>query len=369
MYDAQQLLKDFEKIEHGKSRIAAIRFAIRLADENHDLPYQLGFRMDLCYESNFYHDSMDMMVVFPEALALVDKFPDIPATPDADWYKNGLARVLDVYKWVINTCDAFYQIPYEDCMKFFEDFKRRSIAFGYNLKPYYKTLYNFFEVIDEAQAEQYFKEFQKLPKDDNGDCKACDRNFEISYYLFRKKRVDIADKLAKDIENMQLRCGTNTNYAWLRLKGRYLEYYLEQKDYEKAGEYVRLLEQYSRNEKMSEYDYDDAFFLFYTHMDMGKALKIYKKDWKEWFEERCPYERFYLDSRIALFFRELGKQRKGNTIKLKLNPTFPLYSEDGIYSIQELEKFYYNNAKDIAVKFDQRNGSKYYQKELEALIQ
>ncbi len=366
MYNPQQLKKEFEMVEHGKSRISAIRSAIRMADENQDLMYQLGFRLDLCSESTFYDDSMDMMIVFPEALALVDKYPDIPTTPDRTGYKNGLDRVLQVYKWLIVTCDDFYQISSEDYLRFLEDFKQRSIAFGYNLKPYYKYMHGFYENIDDELAEQYFQEFRKLPKDGNGDCKACDRNYEIGYYL-NKNRKDIADELAKEIDNFQLSCGKDNKNAWLRLKTNYLEYYMKQKDYENAMKYVRLLEQYAKEAERTEFDNWDIFLHCYAYTDMGKALKIYKSNWKDWYEERCPKARLYQDARISIFFRELGKARTGNTIKLDLTPAFPLYSETGIYNIQELEKYYYNSATDIALKFDKRNGTDFYQKELERM--
>ena len=38
----------------------------------------------------------------------------------------------------------------------------------------------------------------------------------------------------------------------------------------------------------------------------------------------------------------------------------PLYNEDGIYKTKDLFNYYYNRAKDIAGKFDQRNSSGSY---------
>ena len=70
------------------------------------------------------------------------------------------------------------------------------------------------------------------------------------------------------------------------------------------------------------------------------------------YEEKNPNTRFEYDVKTIMFFRELAKARKGTTIKLNLDRTFPLYSEDGVYKIAELEKFYYNRAKDTAFKFD-----------------
>ena len=138
MYNPIQLENEFEHFEHGKSRMSAMRSAIRKADEHNDLKYQIGFRIDLCYESQFYDDCFESLIVFPEVLALIDKQPDIILDQSIyyHYYLNGMKRVLVMYKLIIGTCDDFYQIPYDDCMKYFDDFKKRSISFGYNLKPY-----------------------------------------------------------------------------------------------------------------------------------------------------------------------------------------------------------------------------------------
>ena len=280
MYNPYQIKEEFEQVEHGKSRIMAIRSAIRQADDNHDLMYQLSFRLDLCHESMYYYDAMDMLIVFPEALALVDQHPNIPTTPDRKAYKNGLDRVLQVYKWVLLCCQDFYQISYDDCLKFFEDFKQRSLSFGYNLKPYYKTMYHFYQTIDKEYSDRCFQEFVKLPQDGNGDCKACDRNMEIGYYL-DKDNLEKANQLAVDIENFTLSCRSGDLESWMRLKACYLNYYMKKRDFESAEKYIRQLEKKSATSKKTEYDYRQEYLEYYTYTDIGKALSIYKKNWKE----------------------------------------------------------------------------------------
>lgn len=364
MYNPRQLETEYKKVKHGKARISAIRQAVCKAEENHDLAYQIKFLADLCYESCFYEDSMDMLVAFPQALALLDKNPEIPTIPGDTVYKNGLDRMLEVYKWVISCCSNFYQIPLEDCKKFFEDFKKRSIGFGYNLKPYYGELYYFYEDIDEVYSDECFEKFRRLPKDGNGDCPACDRNLEIGYYL-KKGELEKANKLAKDIENYTLTCrGSNDSESWLRMKEHYLQYYLEKRDFEHAAHYVKLIQRKMTSTEKKEYSYWDTFLYFYTYTDMGKALKIYKENWKEWQNERCPVDKYNAYKRIAVFFKELEKQRKRKKIKLHLDSSFPLYSEDGEYEISKLRDFYYDTAKDIALKFDKRNGSDSYIQDL-----
>lgn len=361
MYNPQQLKKEYDKLERGKPRMAGIRYAIEAADKNNDLPYQLYFRLDLCHESTFYDDSMDLFIVFPEALALIDKHPDIPVTPYNTFYKNGIDHVLWVYKWVIETCEEYYQIPLEDCKRFAEDFKRRSLAFGYNLKPYYEHLYVFNKKIDPDYSEQCFREFEKLPRDGIANCAACERNVEIEYYL-RHGELQKAEELSQDIEDFTLTCGGDM-IAWLRMKSHYMNYYLDRGEFEEAEIYCRMMERNLND--YTEYEQWEHFLYCYTYTNIGKALKIYKEHWKEWLNLRCPQEIFDADMYICMFFRKLGEVRKGTTVKLNLDPSFPLYRENGQYPIAELYDFYHKRALDTAEKFDKRNGTDYYKKELQ----
>ena len=361
MYDPEDYKNAYEQIEHGKARLAAMRAAIEAADANHDRPYQFYFRTQFCRESNFYLDSMDMMVMFPELLTLADKYPDTPTTRFNNGFTDSVDHVLWCYKWVLGACVDFYQIPMEDCQKFFEDFKRRSIAYGYNLKPYFRQKYYFYYNIDRKKAEEAFYEFERLPRDGNADCRACERNTEILFYL-NKGNLKRAEQLAKDIENQTLRCG-NDNTAWLRLKGNYLDHYMKTKNLEEALKYCRIIERSAR--KQSEHQRWDDLICCYAHADIGKALKLYKEHWKELREDREPSSVFDTSFNLSHFFKLLSESRKRSTVNLPFDSSFPLYREDGQYKINNLYVFYHKTAEDIAKKMDARNGVNFYQDLLE----
>lgn len=360
-YNPEELKRSFDKMEHGKARAAAIRSAIEAADAHEDTPFRIYFRLELCEESDFYGDSMDMMVIFPEVLAIVDRYPDTPSTCFDSYYKVAMKHVLWVYKWILGNCRLFYQIPMADCLKFFEDFKRRSLAYGYNLRPYYYLLYEFYEKIDPIKAKEAFSAFERLPRDGNCDCKACERNSIIEYWL-KNGEFERAKELAADIENFTLRCGHDRKAAWLRLKTHYMQYYLKRGEFEEALKYCCILERQTLQD--TEFQCWDSFLYCYAYLDMGKALRIYKAHWKDWLEERNPSEIFDTSINIARFFKKLMEERKTGTIKLPLDAAFPLYQESGQYRLADLYQYYYNRAKEIAEKFDQRNGSDHYHKRL-----
>ena len=377
MYNPKKMKDIYDKMEHGKARMSAIRAAAAEADKHNDIPFRMYFRMDMCYESCFYGDSMDMMVVFPELLALADKYPETPITVyDKYIYRDSVDHVLWIYKWILGHCESFYQIPMEDCLKFYEDAKERFLRYGYNLKPWYHAMYEFYKYIDKEKSEWAFHQFEKLPRDSNSDCKACERNTEILFYMDHGD-LEKAVALSKEIEDFTLTCGEKMA-AWLRLKKHFMHYYMNQKEFDKALEYCKMMERNLQEE--TEYECWDDFLACYAYCDLGKALKIYKEHWKEWQNCRKPSSEFHCCINVCLFLRELDKSKKvqeqnmelaerstesGPMVKLSLDNTFPLYEESGMYSIPKLYDFYYKRAAELAEKFDTRNGSDGYRKELE----
>ena len=365
-YDPHKLVSACEKIAHGKARMAAYRSAAELADAHEDTPFRIYFRVQLCEESTFYGDSLDMLVIFPEVLAIIDRWPDTPSTCYKNNYKDSLGYVLWVYKWIIGSCDEFYQIPMADCRKFYEDYKKRCLAYGYNLRTYHMYRYYFYDSMGrDNEAQDAFHAFEELPRDRNSNCRACERNTTIGFYLDQGD-LKKAEELSQEIESFQLRCGHDRKAAWLRMKGQYMSHYLDKGDFRQAEIYCRMIEQNMIETR--EYQDWDSFLYCYAHTDMGKALKIYKAHWKEWEEERNPSSAYYQSKNIMRFFKELSAVRQGKTVKLALDASFPLYRESGRYKITDLYQYYYRKAKDMAERFDARNGTDSFCRWLEEAV-
>ncbi|MCI9079693.1 MAG: hypothetical protein HFH68_12380 [Lachnospiraceae bacterium] len=358
-YNPEKLKDYYEEFPHGKPRMDGIKAAIEAADQNNDVPFMIYFREQICHEACFYGDSMYLMVVFPEMLSIIDRYPDTPSTQFDSGYVNALDHILWVYKWLIDECSSFYQIPMDDCLKFFEDYKKRSVSFGYNLKPYYRALYNFY-VFDEEKRADAFYNFEKIPRDSNSDCKACERNTEIGFYL-DKGDFGRAVELSKDIENFKLKCG---NYwdAWLRMKISFLDYYLNSCMFEEASEIAGLLEHRINEYEKIEYQAWDLIINCYAHTKPGRALRLYKKHWKQ-LEDGTPHDLFDSASNICCFWDRIRRDGR-ETVRLHLDRTFSLYNEENIYKTEDLFNYYYSLAKDIAGKFDKRNNASSYMETL-----
>lgn len=366
VYDPVKIKNAYDRLPHGKAKTEAIRSAIKKSDDNSDLPFMIYFREELCHESAFHGDCMDMMIIFPEILAIIDKHPDIPSTCFDTNFDDAGDHIIWIYKWIIHDCKDFYQIPMEDCMNFFEDYKRRSLKYGYNLRPYYRAMYNFYKISGEMEkSEKAFHMFKKLPRDLNCDCRACERNSEINYYL-NKDNLDKALKLSEDIENFKLTCN-NDKKAWLAMKEDYMDYYIRHNNFEKAAEISKLIVRNSDAENECN-NWDDILYC-YAYINLAKALRIYKDHWKEWHEDRNPRDQYNEAKNICCFWKIYGLNRKRKTVKLGLDKSFPLYNEDDTYKINDLFDYYYNKAKTAALKFDKRNGTDHFINDFEDTLE
>ncbi len=352
VYNPEILKKHYDILPHGKAKESAIREAIYEADKNSDVPFMVFFREELCSEANFYGNAMYMMTVFPELLSIIDKYPDTPTTQFDGVYDNALDHILWIYKWVIIKCSSFYQIPLEDCKKFFADFKKRYINYGYSLKPYYRAVYYFYN-FNKEEEDKAFNKFMAAKRDSNSDCQACERNTEIEFYL-NNGNFNKALQLSEDIENFQLRCLNGYYDSWIRVKMSFLNYYIDNGNFEEASKTAHLLEPYIDNR--TEFLQWGTIINCYAHTNPGRALRIYKKYWKELEKGGTPLDEFDILKNTCCFFWVIKKQGK-ESIKFNADISFPLYRKDKTYSTDGLYNYYYLRAEDIALKFDKRSNT------------
>ncbi len=360
MYNPELLLEEYEKLAHGKAKISAIYEAIKQADENNDVPFQFYFRISLCKESGFYGDCLDEIVVFPQLLSLIDKYPNEPiAHYDMD-YKNSMEHILWVYKWFLEDCIDYYQVSKADCEKFFEDFKQKSLAVGYGLHTYYSIIYDYYKQFDKERRDECFRLFMSTPRDRNSNCLACEKNKIVNHYL-EKGDLRNAHLAAIDLESGKVSCGNGA--SWIRLQKHYMNYYIRNKEFDKAQQCINKIKTH-RNAR-TESDRSREELLCYSYIDIAKALRMYKANWKKWFTERNPLSAYMEGTYICIFFKKLIESRKKSTIKIKYDKSFPLYREDNTYELTELYEFYYKFTADIAQKFDRRNGADTFMKKLD----
>ncbi|MCI9079696.1 MAG: hypothetical protein HFH68_12395 [Lachnospiraceae bacterium] len=360
-YNPRQLIAAYYKFVHGREKADAIRYAIQQADLNNDIPYMIYFRQEFCHEAIWYADKIDIYTVFPELLSLIDRYPD--KRPASSRHSDIMEDILYIYGIVALDSSEYYQIPLEECEKFLNDYKKRFIRAGHSASLPYRYMASFYTTTgDTANAARCFDNFMKC-QPDNDRCPGCLTNSKIHYYLFNNMK-EYADMFAAKIEDGTIRCngGENNSFSLLRLKVNYIKYYIIHGDYENAAACADII----RHKDSLEKQFNVWHFIMcaYVYSNPGRGMRIYKKYWQEWENERSPYDKFYSYMCAACFFKVLDNQKDKDTVRINAGSSFPLYNGGNTYKISSLMEYYYKGAEEIAKKFDQRNRTSKFMDEL-----
>ncbi|MCI9079697.1 MAG: hypothetical protein HFH68_12400 [Lachnospiraceae bacterium] len=365
-YNPNKLIDNYLRMEHGKARTDAMRYAVEQADLNNDLYYMLYFRMKLCDETEWYGNGLDNFTAFPELLAIMDKNTVHSQIPDSKFY-DIMEDILWTYESLLSVCAEYYQVPFDDCVNFHIDFKKRWAAYGRSPREPYRMLCGFY--IDAGYPDKAGEALSMLEASpmESYDCPGCIANTTLRYYLLTGKK-EKAESLAAKIEDGTLKCGNNlgNSNSIPRMHKCYLNYYLLNGMYEKAAEKAYILEHYKSD--VIDYKLWASFMCAYVYTNTGRGLRIYKKHWKDIENEKRPGYMYCSFKDAACFFTGLKKVNGKDTVKLKMDNTFPLYNDENIYNTDSLASYYYKKAEDVAKKFDQRNGTSKHMDELEISV-
>lgn len=364
-YNPERLVYNYRGLGHGKARAGAIRNAIKQADLNNDIPYMVFLREELCSESLWYLNGIDVITIFPEILSLIDKYPDAGLTPFQGNEPDNIKPVLWLYEALINVCSDSYQVPLKECIKFCNDFLTRWTAYGHDAKEPYRMITEFYISIgDMESAREFFRKFNQCGGEECYCEPSCAANTQIRYYLWNNEKVK-ADKIAEDILKSRIKSYNRETNAMLRMKSIYMRYYIMHGNYKKAAECASVLERSGTG--TSEFKQYMSFMCAYVYENPFHSLDIYNKYCKEWHMEDNKFLRYYIFMNTACFFKGLGKEKENcNIHPVEYNgfTVQPVPGKEGLYNTGSLAGYYYKEAEKIAKKFDQRNGTDKFTKEL-----
>ena len=337
----------FEKMPHGKERIAAIEEAVKRADEIGNLSWRLANRYNLIYEMAFHGDEGQILPVIAEYASLYEENP-MPR------YKRGYLYVLYLS---LNQWECLPQLPLDERAKAEERFLNALMRYGGNQTEYHEKLYYRCKKEGKAEeAEHHYQEglalAEKEPSMVSG-CKACFQSLFYVDHAIWKKDWEEALKQAAPILDGTLKCEQHPRETYSDL----LEFALDRGDRKQADRFAALLR--SRLEQEGEEDFSDLMrYLAFSAPEEGldilaRSLPDMLKAWDQ--SERFD---FFVNAEILC----TQAARKFGRISLRLPDTFPLYREDDQYDLSALAEWFHCQAAEIAMRFDRRNGYPYYQK-------
>lgn len=351
MFEPSRLINEYNKLDWGEARLSGIQYAIRQADLAMDYSYMLYFRYEYASSCGGYVDGLlrHIYLVFPEMLKIFDEHPDIKMPSCC--YLTTVEVVMNTFIGVVDSAAYFYQISLDDMEMYFDRYKSLCLEYGYDLEDYYVAMARFYRKTDKERAWKSFESYRAyINKKHFKNPYTIDFECEMEIYY---NNIEKALKMAKPFIEGEYQ---NTYEASFEF-GRFLCYYmLNEHDIEKAGYYYeRLVSLRKKLRKRPTFFIDELLYLILT--DLNKAWNFYKKESPHQAVSTIPANILEFAIISAVFMKSLLKNEK-KQIHIRFSNRLPYYKENGCYQVHELAEYFDKEARDIAGKFDARNGNR-----------
>ncbi len=344
MFTPQQIIHQINNMEHGAARLETIAQAVKDADDAAQHYWRLYFRYQYIKESTIHGDNFKGMICFPEYLRIFDEHPEL----QDDMYHD----MMWAFKWLIGNLDDYYQIPLAEVNHYFEEFKKRSQQYGFSLRTYYMKLTTFWLEIHPEEAFRAYENFKRYPRNRNSDCEACELNYEMKIAL-AQNNPEQALKIAEPILQHEKHCAEIPHVTYASLA----RYYFLQKNFSEAAYYANLCNALIQGKQ--EFLREAGWLLeIYSCIDNNQGWRLFKYSLENFMNCHNPMMKM-LFSRGAWRLLETisGEMQFVHSPLLGVLPVKP--SGDG-WHVRELADFFYQTAKEISQKLDDRNQRNYF---------
>jgi hypothetical protein len=338
----EDLLADADNLPECPSKLALLEEAVRIADVHQDAELGDEVREELIQTATFSGYPEKALTAFSWRLAQADRSPDL--FPEE--------RLMWSYKWIAGSLTSFPQITREQIEAAFDDMTVRFARCGYGMRSIHKLRWE--TALDMGEPEEvrrYYRLWTKTSRDANSDCIACEQDSRVLYYAYFDKN-EKAVQAARPILNGSMSCATVPE----RTYGRVLLPLLQLGQVEQAAEYHRLGYRLIRgNREYLDYLGDHLTFLGLTG-NYAQGVKLFEKHLSWALDTMDLFARwqFYLAARI---FFSLVAESGQTSLKLRLPKETPGYQEDGCYEVAQLFSMIDEHCRDLAARFDARNGN------------
>ncbi|MDG4791455.1 hypothetical protein O7626_37135 [Micromonospora sp. WMMD1102] len=166
-HDLQEMLHQAWSLPDGPARFAALDTVFRHADAAGNVEFAFRARMNSM--SGFHHggDPTRLFLAFSWCLATFDKQPEVAHQHDA-------RSLLWNFKWVVWSLPQFPEIPLERTAAVLDDMERRYLLGGHSLHAVYQHRWLVaHHVGDFAAAQEWYDRLLTAPRDSLSDCGAC----------------------------------------------------------------------------------------------------------------------------------------------------------------------------------------------------
>jgi hypothetical protein len=320
-----------------------------MADAHNDVEWGFDLRLDLIRDEKDTSRCDESLPAFTWILEAYDKNPELFNEENFLWE----------YKWMLGSVRRNSSISLEQIESIAEDYKTRLLRNGYSLRPYYTTkahLALFLDNLDDAK--KYIELRNKEVRDSMANCRACELDDDVELELrlgnFEKALTVGSSMLTKKVSctHMPFSCYCGC-----------VKYFQQAGDMEKAYEYfVKAEADLAELSDTSQIAEIGIMTRFLTDYDKERAWRFFEQH-AHWNVDSEDYLDFIFSTSVLPLFGSEGCK------VLNVNPSLEWYREDNTYSLKDIYNFYYNKAKDLAERFDRRNGNSYFSEQFAEVLQ
>ena len=347
----RELIRKATLLGDGDEKIMTLEEAVRIADTGHDVKLQYQAREELIEAAFWGGETEKALVAYSWCLAQFDNYPE----KFSEWL------LLWRYKWIVNVIVNFPQITKEQIYEMIDDMERRYLRAGYGLRVVYYYRYRIEKFFgNKAEALRHFRRAQELSRDELSDCAACEIDERVTFQAYCGNN-EFAVSLAGPILSGLHKCRSvpHRTLAGILLPLARLGRWAEAHDYQERG-YSMI----SRNVIHLAYVSDHLLFLA-LYGDFEQAANLFERHFHWTTKNKCLYDG-YAFYRASWLLAELMSDAGRDTIKIRMPESFPLYqySQAHHYETSRLKEWCESRAREIGRKFDERNGTDQFAREL-----
>ena len=343
----------------GAEKVALLDEAVRLAELRQDVERATYIREQL-FEAAFEDGQ------FERALA---EFNIMIAAADRNMETFGgeiMPRLLWLYKWVADDVASYPSLTRQQVETFFAEMERRYREAGLSLRAVHGLrAFAAIEMGDVQRANDDLRRWQEADEDGSEDCAACELNNLVRFHL-KSNEEEKAIERAAPLLTGKMRCAdvpgithASLLVPMLRL-GRLAD---------AAGGHRRSFRQMRETRKFLAYLAEHLKYLALTD-DATRGVKLLESRLAWALETRNGENQFHFFAAARLLLARLARADRaggqGQTIRLLLPEKFEHTREDGTYVAADLAETFLAMARDVAERFDRRNGNDRYARLLQA---
>ena len=343
---AGELRNRAQNLQDGPAKVALLEESVQLADSVNDVDLAFQLRQDLMYAANFSGRPDVLLTTFSQCLALYDSDP---RRFDRD-------QLLWKYKWVIVKAEDFPEISRPQMEALAADLERRFREAGATLYAVHEIWRAIQMHYGERQAARVaHRAVRRSRRDFLSDCAACVASSDCVYFTFQRQWA-LAVKAAQPVLQGRLTCREQPHriLSNVLLPLFHLRRFDEAKAFQRRG--------YRAVSTPKHYVNIHASHLQFLALvgELNQARRLLERHLPGALDTVSPDDRFQF-LLAAMLWTELALNRGPRDQKLRLPETVGVPVARGSVDLSALQAWFMAQAREIARRYDARNGTGYYQ--------